>query len=80
MSMPLRKEIDVTTYRGRFAENLRALRLKAGLSIPVLSEKSGIPVPTLEGWEGARKSPSIDRFPDLAKALEISVRKLLPKE
>ena len=75
-----RKEIDTTTFRGRFAEHLRTLRLKADLSIPALAERSGIPQATLEGWEGARKSPRIDRFPNLAKSLGVSVRKLLPRE
>ena len=37
-----RKEIDITTFRGRFAEHLRSLRLAAGLSIPKLSEQSGV--------------------------------------
>ena len=71
-----RKEIDTSTFRGRFAEHLRGLRLNADLSIPKLSEQSGIPIATLEGWEGARKSPSIDRFPAIAKSLGVSVRKL----
>ena len=46
-----RREIDTSTYSGRFAARLRALRDKKGLTTRELAEQSGIPKGTLEAWE-----------------------------
>ena len=74
-----RKHIDDSTYSGRFAIRLRELRDKQGLTTRELSEKSGVPKQTIEGWESGRSSPVIDHFPALAKILKTTPRKLLPK-
>jgi len=74
-----RKEIDTSTYEGRFAERLKALREKAGLTVEELAERSGIPDKTLYKWESGTNSPNIDRFPELAKTLGVEPRTLLPK-
>ena len=75
-----RKAVNTDTYTGRFAVRLKSLREKAGLSVDELAEKSGIPAQTLYCWERSSRTPAIDRFPELAEALEVSIRTLLPKE
>jgi len=75
-----RKEVDTSTYSGRFAERLRALRDKQGLTTRELAELSGIPHSTIKSWDGGMKAPHIDKFPVIAEALGISVEDLLPKE
>ena len=75
-----RKAVDVSTYEGRFAARLKQLREKAGLTVEQLAEKSGIPKNTLWNWEGAKRIPQIDQFPQLAKSLGITVRTLMPQE
>ena len=77
--MRQRKEIDGSTYAGRFAIRLRQLRDKAGLTTRELSEKTGVPKQTIEGWESGRSSPVIDHFPALAEGLGIKPRTLLPE-
>lgn len=73
-----RKEIDTSTYTGRFAERLRMLREKKKMSVEELSEKSGIPRTTLYDWESDKKIPGIDRLPQLAEALGVALRTLMP--
>lgn len=80
MTPRTRKEIDTSTYTGRFAERLRMLREKKKLSVEELAEKSGIPLKTLYNWESSRRSPSIEAFPSLATALGVSVRILMPEK
>ena len=75
-----RKKVDTSTYTGRFAVRLKTLREKAGLSVEQLAEKSGIPVQTLYKWESGQAAPAIDRFLELAEALKIKTRTLLPDE
>ena len=74
-----RKQVDTSTYRGRFALRLKELREEAGLSVEQFAEKSGIPVQTLYNWEKARRVPSMDQFPQISKALGVSIDTLLPK-
>ena len=74
-----RKEVDTSTYTGRFAERLKKLREKAGLTVEELAETSGIPVQTLYCWEQASRTPAIDRFPELAESLGVKIRILLPE-
>jgi transcriptional regulator with XRE-family HTH domain len=80
MSPRPRKVVDTNMYSGRFAVRLRQLRDKAGLTTRELSEQTGIPLSPIQSWDGGRKSPTIDNFPILAKALGVTVRTLLPKE
>jgi len=79
MNPRIRKPFDTDTYTGRFAVRLKKLREKAGLTVEELAQQSGIPKNTLFNWEGAKRSPSIEQFPQLAEALEIKVRTLLPE-
>lgn len=73
-----RKEVNVTSYGGKFGVHLRTLRERAGMSVAELAETSQIPVATICDWEKNRRTPSISKFPELAAALKIKVQKLLP--
>ena len=75
-----RKEIDTSTYSGRFAERLRMLREKKGLSVDQLAGITGLPRRTLYDWESTRTSPPVKELPKLAKALGVKTASLLPKE
>ena len=75
-----RKEVDTATYTGRFAVRLKMLRERAGLSVDELAEKSGVPRATLFTWEANEKIPGIDRLPQLAESLGVSVRILMPSK
>ena len=73
-----RKEVDTSTYTGRFAARLKMLRENTGLSVDELSEKSGIPRQTLYDWESTKASPPVKELPKLAETLGVKVRTLLP--
>ncbi len=75
-----RKEIDTSTYEGRFAARLKMLREKAGLSVDELAEKTGINRATIFRWEGGSISPPVSALPVLAKAIGIKTARLLPKD
>ena len=75
-----RKDVDTSTYTGRFAVRLRSLREKRGMSVEELAEASGIHVQTLYRWEQGDKAPTIEKFPELAAALKITVSGMMPKE
>jgi len=75
-----RKEVDTSTYSGRFAVRLRALRDKTGMSADEFAVTNGFARTTWYNWESGIKSPPIDKFPDIAQAFGLSIAKLLPKE
>ena len=75
-----RKEVDTSTYSGRFAVRLRMLRDKTGMSADEFAEKHGFKRSTYYGWEIGDRTPALDEFPKLAKAFGIPVRTLIPKE
>jgi len=75
-----RNPIDTSTYSGRFAERLRILREKTGLTVEELAEKTGVSIATLYSWENASRSPVNDDMLKVADALGVSIRSLLPKE
>jgi len=77
---PARVEPNTNIYSGRFAERLRKLREKAGLTIDDLVELTGIPQRTLYNWEAGFRTPPYDTLPTLAEALGVKVRTLLPDE
>ena len=73
-----RKAIDTSSYTGRFAERLKKLREKAGLSVDELAEKSGISRTTLFNWESATNEPKLGQLPQVAESLGVTVRTLIP--
>ncbi|AMV32783.1 Helix-turn-helix domain protein [Pirellula sp. SH-Sr6A] len=77
------KEIDQSTYSGRFAVRLRTLREKAGLTIDDVAERitqTGYQCTsrTVYRWEDGSRFPSVDMLPEIAKALGESIRNLFP--
>lgn len=78
---PAKKELDLSTYQGRFAARLRELREKAGLSQVELAERLNVPRSNIARWETAANVPALKLFPALANALKLKKTKdLLPNE
>ncbi len=82
---PAKKPIDESTYAGRFAARLRALREKTGMTGQQMAEavtQSGFEVKwrTYHHWECGQTEPPFDALPALAKALGKSIRTLMPEE
>jgi len=76
-----RKEVDTSTYEGRFAERLRMLREKTGMNVHELAEKSGVSKTTILNWESGIRKPLVsDTFLQLADALGVKPRTLLPEK
>ena len=57
-----------------FADVLKGLRAKAGLSQSKLAERSGVSVRTIQGWERGGRSPVSTDFFKLAAALGTDCR------
>lgn len=75
-----RKEVDESTYTGRFAVRLRKLREKAKLSVEELAEKSGVPKNSIYNWECAVSSPPVGILPELARGLGLKIKTILPDD
>ena len=76
---PARKEPDTRMYSGRFADRLRTLRERAGLSIEDMVAKTGITQRTLYSYEAGERMPPYDTLPIIAETLGVKVRTLLPE-
>ncbi len=79
---PAAKDPDSTTYSGRFAQRLRALREKKGLTGQQLVQHlnaAGLNIgqTTYYNWESGRSEPPLDALPVLAKLLGLSGPRLL---
>ena len=61
-----------------FGELLRETRLAAGLSQSELSQRSGLPKPTLSRYENGHVLPSLNTLRQLAEALGVGEWALLP--
>ncbi len=82
---PAQKQIDESSYSGRFAVRLRTLREKAGLSVEQVAEamkQNGYEIAwrSFYNWEQAHRDPPLDALPALAAALGQSIRNLMPKD
>ena len=76
-----RKNIDTSTYSGRFAVRLRMLREKAGLTVDELAEQLKVKPVTIYGWEQGRSVPHIESFPAIAEVFKIKhPRAILPEK
>jgi transcriptional regulator with XRE-family HTH domain len=60
-----------------FGKTLQRLREKAGLSQSGLAAASGIPVKTIQNWEGDRARPRLEVLSKLASALGASLDDLV---
>ena len=74
------REPNPTTYAGRFAVRLRKLRQKAGLTQGELAKRLGSYQRTISGWETGQGAPSYTKLPQIAEALGVKPRDLLPEE
>jgi transcriptional regulator with XRE-family HTH domain len=77
------KAANRSTYRGRFAANLRKLRLAKFDSqdqFRAALAQNGIKatIPTISGWERGYRSPAVENLPAIAKTLGVSPADLLP--
>jgi len=66
------------TENATFGEILRTARLAAGLSQADLSQRSGLPKPTLSRYENGHVLPSLQTLRKLADALGVGESALLP--
>ena len=75
-----RKEVDTSTYEGRFAVRLKVLREKAGLTVEEFAEKLSVKPITVYGWEQGRSAPHVGSFPAIAEVFKIKrPRDILPE-
>ncbi len=76
-----RKEIDTTTYEGRFAARLKMLREKAKLTVADVAEAVGVSAVAVYQWEQANRTPPIGVFPVFAEIFKLKkIGDLLPPE
>lgn len=81
MTPRARKELDLNTYEGRFADRLKKLREKAKLSAQDLAEKMGVSDQAVYYWETGRSQPKISDLPKIAEVLCVKkVKDILPNE
>lgn len=83
---PAKKEVDMTTYSGRIAAKIRALREDAGLSVEEVVKnmaKNGysVSVPTFYKWENGERKFNLDAIPAFAKAMKIkNLQSIFPEK
>jgi DNA-binding XRE family transcriptional regulator len=73
-------EPKLDTYTGRFGARLRELRVKRGKTTEELAAAIGVATSTLYGWENGSRSPEFAQLPQLAEALGVTVRHLMPEK
>jgi transcriptional regulator with XRE-family HTH domain len=73
-----RKEVDTSTYSGKFAVRVVELRVRAGISAAEMAEKLGASIVTYQRWERGENDFAFEVIPKLAKILEVSVSELMP--
>src|SRR5262249_4325222 len=61
----------------RFAEMLRDVREKAGLSQSALAKRSGLPFRSIQNWEQGHRTPRAQAVLSLARALNVPPDQLL---
>ena len=82
---PQPKQVDESTYAGRLAARIRALRKEAGMDVATFAKtvtKKGYKVgtSTMYAWENGNLQPNIDAMPAMARALKKELRELFPEE
>ena len=83
---PAAKQPDDSTYSGRFAARLRALREKAGFTgeqaaAAITSSGFTVAMRTYYGWESGPNQAPLNAFPAIAAAFGVKrIRDLLPTE
>ena len=80
-AMVPKKTPDASTYSGRFAARLYALRKKAGLSAEQVAEELGLSPMAIYYWETGRRQPKISDLPKIAEVLKLKkIKDLYPNE
>lgn len=69
-----RKELDTTTFDGRFATRLLELRIAAGLSQDEAAGKIGVQVGAIYDWENGRTQPPMVRLPIITDTYGVSIK------
>jgi transcriptional regulator with XRE-family HTH domain len=75
-----RKEVDTSTYEGRFAVRLKTLREKAGLTPEQVAETLETSATSVYRWEAGLRQPQIADLPRIADALGVKPRTLIPEK
>lgn len=78
------RQPDLRTFCGRLGANVRQRRQKLGLSQPALLERLAaegveVSVQTLSAYEIGTRPIQMEHLPAFAKALNTTVRKLVPE-
>lgn len=74
-----RNPVDKSSYQGRLALHLVALREAAGLTVQDVADRTGIPLSTLYAYEGGTRGIPADLYPQLAKLFRVTAAEFLPK-
>lgn len=75
-----RKELDESTFEGKFAARLRTFMAKADIDAHELAKRCDVTRAAVDHWLGGRRTPPVDKLPAIAEALGVSSpRNLLPQ-
>ena len=81
MSARPRKEIDLSTYEGRFAARLKELREKAKLSPEQVAAALGVKLRIIYCYEDGTHAPHVSTYPALAELYKLKkINSLLPEK
>jgi transcriptional regulator with XRE-family HTH domain len=76
-----RKELDESTFEGKFAARLRHLMKRSDVDATKLALECGVTRRAVDHWLAGRRYPTIDRLPVIAQALGVSSpRNLIPND
>ena len=76
-----RKELDTSTYEGRFAARLKMLRQRAGLTVQQVADELGVTLKMVYAYENGTYMPSVAVYPILAKLYNLKkTNALLPEK
>lgn len=80
MTTTLLREETGMAKKGFFARRLKELREQVGLSQAGLEEASGVPAPTIRGFEQGRREPTYATLVKLAQGLGVPLSAFAPPE
>jgi transcriptional regulator with XRE-family HTH domain len=86
-TMPAKKPVSTDTYSGRISARVRELRELRGYTVADLAKRLNgrlhksrrIANSTLHGWDNGTRKVDPDYYPELAAALQVSIRQLFPE-
>ena len=81
MSARPRKEIDLSSYEGRFAARLKSLREKAKMTPEQVAEALGVKPRIIYCYEDGTHAPKVGAYPTLAELFKLKkINSLLPEK